>query len=312
MKKIAGAGLMVATLVTSTVGMGNIVLASSAGTTVPIKQSSEQAVQLEDSTNYIKFTGVISELNPIDQSITLIVQNEENSTQMIFPVTDEVLLLNSSTTEELEKAAMEKGLHVEVYYDKNKPMPLIYPATITPKVIVVQDKEIGQVKLSKFDDNLISLDHELKLNLSEDTVLLNEQGERIKEDELHGKELIVFYTFSTKSIPAQTSPKKIIALDYANEPGMKIEQLINEDHYIKEGTKMIPVRKVAEHLGCSVEWDQESSRVIVSKQNQSFTISIGEKAYGYNRSIRYFDVTPEMLNGRTYVPVEFLQLLSMD
>lgn len=311
MNKKAGTALIIATLATGSLWMGNTVLASSAASAAPL-ESSEQAVQRDDSSDYIKFSGVISELKQSDQSLTFIVENQENSLQMIFPISDEVLLLNKSTTEKLEKHTMEKGLQVDVYYDKTKPMPLIYPATITPEMIIVKDKDTGLVKVSKFDNLYQSLDHELKLHISEDTVLLNKQGEQINKEELHGKELIVFYTFTTKSIPAQTTPKKIIALNNEYELPMKVEQLINDDLYMKEGTKMIPIRKVAEYLGYSVEWNQESLSIILRKQNQSFIISIGEKAYDYNRSIRYFDVAPEMINGRSYIPAEFVKMLSIN
>ncbi|MEW9668239.1 stalk domain-containing protein [Ammoniphilus sp. 3BR4] len=311
MNKKARTALIIATLATGSLWMGNTVMASSAASAAPLERS-EQAVQRDDSSDYIKFSGVISEIKQNDQSLTLIVENEENSLQMIFPISDEVLLLNSSTTEKLEKHSMEKGLQVDVYYDKTKPMPLIYPATISPEVIIAKDKDMGLVKVSKFDEQFQSLDHELKLNISEDTVLLNKQGEQINKEDLHGKELIVFYTFTKKSIPAQTTPKKIIALNNEYELPMKVEQLINEDHYMKEGTKMIPIRKVAEYLGYSVEWNQESLSIFLRKQNQSFTIAIGENAYGYNRSIRYFDVAPEMINGRSYIPVEFVKMLSIN
>lgn len=303
MKKIAGAGLLALTLVTGSIGMVPTISALGLG--------SEQEVQLADSSDYIKFTGVITEVKQTDQSLRVMVVNPENKMQMILPLTDGVPIFNSSTTVKLEKQALKKGIYVEVYYDKNKPVPLIYPATITPEIIVVLGNELGQVKVSKFDEQFLSLDHDLKLNLSEETILLNMKGESIQKDDLKGKELIVFYSFATKSIPAQTTPKKIIALELEDELSWNVEQLIGEDHFVKEGTQMVPLRKAAEQLGYSVEWNQASLSAILRKQNQSFTITIGEKAYGFNRSLRYFDVAPEIVGGRTYVPVQFFNMLTM-
>ena len=77
---------------------------------------------------------------------------------------------------------MKKGATVEAYYDKNKPMILIYPTTVTPEIVIVKDEEVfGEVKIAKFDKNYFSLDGELKLNVGKDTVLLNQQGKEIKE-----------------------------------------------------------------------------------------------------------------------------------
>ncbi|QED49279.1 copper amine oxidase N-terminal domain-containing protein [Cytobacillus dafuensis] len=270
----------------------------------------ESAQQIETS-KFIKFSGVIQNIEKDKKSSRLLVENQNESLEMVFPITDEVLLFDNGKGEKLKKDKLEKGMKVEAYYDKNKPMPLIYPATITPEVMIVNGKEMGQVKISKYDKNLISLDNEIKLNISKDTILLNEKGETIKKADLTGKELIVFYNISTRSIPAQTTPVKIIALEYTDEKLVEMQKIIDEDHYFKDETKMIPIRKVAEHLGYNVKWNNKQKNFSVSKQNRSFLISIGKKEYGYNRSIKYFDVAPEIKNGKSYVPEEFLDMLLM-
>lgn len=272
---------------------------------------SEQDSQTVHTSNYMNFSGTISELKQENGSITLTIENQETSMKTILHLSEEALILNSGTTEKLQKEELKEGLHISAYYDKYKPMLLIYPPVVTPDIIVVNDKEMGNVKVSMFDKNFLSLDNTLKLHLSEETILLNEQGDRITKEELKDKELIVFYTVTTKSIPAQTTPVKIIALEPTEGQLMEeVQQLISEDHYIKNETKMIPIRKVAEHLGYHVEWKQ--GEVIINKQNRSFQISIKKKEYGYNRSIRYFKVAPEIKNGKTYVSEEFLGMLVMN
>lgn len=303
--------LLTATLVTSLVFSGNSVFAENE-TPINIKGSLTVQNNKVDASDYMKFTGVISNVNQDGKTLTLTVEDNENSNLMIFPISDDVLLLDSGKAEKMLKEKMIKGLKVDVYYDKNKPMPLIYPATITPDIIIVQGEEMGQVKVSKFDKNLISLDNDLKLHISKETILLNEDGEHIQQEDLYEKELIVFYSISTKSIPAQTTPKKVIALDQTEGSlRLEIENLINEDYYMKNETKMIPIRKVAEHLGYEVKWRGKKLGVFVSKQNSSFQIKIGQKKYGYNRSLRYFEEAPELKNGKTYVSEGFVELLLM-
>ena len=266
------------------------------------------SIQTEEATNFIKYSGVISKVNKSDQSFSLTVQKPEDSLEMIFPITDEVLLLDIGTTDFLQKETLQEGVTVDVYYDKNKPMPMIYPATITPEIVVVKvEGQMGSVKIAKFDQNFLSLDNELKLNLGKETILLNEQGEVILEKDLHGKELIVFYTITTRSIPAQTPPEKIIALD--NEHPEEVQQIISEDHFMKNGVKMIPIRKVSEALGFDVEWLSKTGGISVRKQNMSLHVTVGKTDYGYNRSLRYFEVVPEIKNGKTYVAEEFLEFL---
>lgn len=272
------------------------------------KQASEE--KNEQTTNYIAFSGMISEIKQNGESLSLVVEESENFTQMIFPITDDVLLFNNGSTA-LKKDNLKKGLKVVAYYDRNKPMPLIYPATIIPAIVVVHDeKEMEQVKVSKFDKNLLSLDGELRLRLDKETVLMNEKGDKVKEEELYGRELIVFYTISTKSIPAQTAPEKVIVLNSTND--QNVQQLINEDHYMKNGAKMIPLRKIAEFLGYDVQWEQKTTGIMMRLQNRSFQVSIGKVEYGYNRSVRKFDVAPEVNNGKTYVSEDFLKMLILN
>jgi len=263
----------------------------------------EQGTESDYSSQFVKFSGVISEVNQTEKSFILKVENEE----AFLTILDETLLFNATTTEKIEKQTLEKGMKIDAYYDKNKPMIMIYPPRITPEIVVVNDLGMGQVKISKFDENFISADHELKLKLSENTVLINEQGEPIEKEDLHGKELVVFYDVSTKSIPAQTTPKKIIALGYESMDG--VEKLIHDDHYIKDGVTMIPIRKVAEQLGYEVKWQHETSSFNVSKGNSSFHLKIDEKVYKYNDIKRNLNIAPELKSGKTYVPNTLLKSL---
>ena len=47
----------------------------------------------------------------------------------------------------MKLADLKKGATVEAYYDKNKPMILIYPTTVTPEIVIVKDEKVlGEVK----------------------------------------------------------------------------------------------------------------------------------------------------------------------
>jgi len=243
----------------------------------------------------------------------LIVENKEQTTETHLNISDETLIFNSGSTEQLQINSFKEGQLIDAYYDRHKPMIMIYPPQITPEIVIINDEDkIGFVKVALFDENLISLDNELKLTIDDKTVILNEKGENISASELGGKELIVFYTTSTKSIPAQTTPTKIIALTELTKKHMLEEAqfAIGDDYYMVNGTKMIPIRKVAEHFGYKVEWQNESQAIEIRKQNRSFLISIGKEQYGFNKSLGYFKVAPEIKSSMTYVPEEFLDILN--
>ena len=135
---------------------------------------------------------------------------------------------------------MKKGATIAAYYDKNKPMILIYPTTVTPEIVVVNDEKVfGEVKISQFDKDFLSLDGELKLNIGEDTPLFNQQGKAIELKELHGKELMVFYSITTRSLPPQTPPTKIIALDNATVEVPEVKPKYPQAYKISSPTTII-------------------------------------------------------------------------
>ena len=279
----------------------------------PTAYAQEEPAQVistqEDTTNYMKFTGVVKEIESGAEEIRLTIENEDELI-MILRINDDSLLFNSGTTDQLTKADMKKGATVEGYYDKNKPMILIYPATVIPELVIVKDEDVfGDVKVGKFDKDFLSLDKTLKLNIADDTILLNQQGEDIEKQDLQGKELVVFYTATMESLPPQTAPTKIIVLDYATDEMEKVQQIIAADHYMKDGVRMIPLRKVAEQLGYTVQSQPKVNGALVTLKNRSFTITRGDKTYGYNKSIRSFEVAPELKGMKTYVSEDFLELL---
>lgn len=264
----------------------------------------------KDTTNFMKASGVITDIVKSDNMVTLTVETEVKEPLItILKVKDDVLLFNSGTTKTVEKESFEKGQRVDAYYDKNKPMILIYPAQITPELVIVRDSEkLGFVKVSKFDDNLLSLDNELKLNIAKETILVNEKGEKIEREELNNKELVVFYTNTTRSIPAQTTPSKIATINYLSAEMKEVQDLIDEDHFMQNGMKMIPLREVAEHFGYEVRIHPLRSSTFLSKGNSSISIKRGQKAYTYNKSLRQFVEKPVLKNNNMYVSEDILEL----
>ena len=189
------------------------------------------------ATSFMKFTGVIQEIERDGKETRLTLENDKGLI-MIMRINDNTLKFNSGTTKLLNLENLKKGATIEAYYDKNKPMILIYPATVTPEIVIMKDEKVhGEVKIAKFDRNFISLDNELKLNIAKDTILLNQQGKKIKEIDLHDKELAIFYSTTTKSIPAQTTPTKIIALDYLTEEMAELQEIIADRSLHEKGYK---------------------------------------------------------------------------
>jgi len=226
----------------------------------------------------------------------------------ILEITKDTLVFDNTG----KKVDLKDGDKIVAYTFANKPQKLIYPPQFNPEVVIVETKEAGFVEVDYFFENLTNTYDMLKLSIGENTELLNTKGEKVAAKDLVEKNLVVFYTASTKSIPAQTTPSKVIVLDdesgntTENTIDAEIAEIIATDYYEVDGTKMVPLRLIAEKLGYTVE--STGKGAIVSKGNLSYTITRGEKMFGYNKALRSLNAAPALLGGnKTYVPVEFVE-----
>lgn len=102
------------------------------------------------------------------------------------------------------------GDEVTGFYDANAPTILIYPPQYRA-IVIAKNTESENVTVDYFNSELISSDGNLKLNISPSTevFLTNDQ---IFNRYPGNRNLIVVYGSTTFSIPAQTTPYKIIVL----------------------------------------------------------------------------------------------------
>lgn len=147
----------------------------------------------------------------------------------------------------------------------------------------------------------------LKIATADDTKIVDKNEKEYKGD-LDKNDLIVFYGVSTKSIPAQTTPTKVVVLgkneialkqieaaknatpaptaapEVTEAPQVSYAGLINvvigdknvSDVYAKDNTTMVPLREVAEAAGFTVTWDAENRAVILN--DGVYSLKIGETA----------------------------------
>jgi len=112
------------------------------------------------------------------------------------------------TTFFIDHTRVSVGDTITGYYDANAPVPFIYPPQYNA-LIIVKDNNSQNVKVDYFNDQLVSSDGQLKLNLSPYTQLLLANGQPFTGNPAN-RNLIVIYGPATKSIPAQTMPYKVI------------------------------------------------------------------------------------------------------
>ena len=149
-----------------------------------------------------KVEGIIQGINRADSCCSMVVSLISDSNIVNVVVTGETTIIDN--------VRLRPGMRIAAFYDTNLPTPAIYPPQYRAELITSLRRGL-QVMLDYFDENLTSADQSLKLNIGPmtDVVTLNGQQYTCSPE---NTELLVYYTNTTFSIPAQTTPQKVVVL----------------------------------------------------------------------------------------------------
>lgn len=75
---------------------------------------------------------------------------------------------------------------------------------------------------------------------------------------------------------------------------------------IKNGTTLVPMRKIFESLNLNVKWVKETQQIIATDKNNVIVLTINSKVAKRNNTTIELEVVPQIINGSTYVPVRFI------
>lgn len=273
-------------------------------------------VQEEEQNKYIKYQGKILKVIKGDSNTSIqVIVDEDDEYGYIFHISEDVALWDRGTEEVADREGLKEGMEVEVYYHQDTPMTMSLPAQLTPGLVVIQGEETyGSTYMGEFNKDFISTDNYLHLTIGEDTLIVNEKGEELTVEEMYKKTSIVFYGASTRSIPAQTTPSKIVVITekenivVEEREENEIEDEVVENEIKEEVKEMIALRATVSELGYKVQWNDDKS-VELTKQNQTIILNVGNVDYSLNRSLGKFSKAPELKNGTLYVSASILDIM---
>ena len=128
----------------------------------------------------------------------------------IWSPEEEVKFVLSPDTVVIDSIPLRAGMYVAAFYDTNAPMPLIFPPQY--QAVIMTRLERGEnVILTRCDDNLTSFQNTLQLTPGRATRVTTVNGQRYSCD-LSNRDLLVYYSNTTRSIPPQTTPRRIVVL----------------------------------------------------------------------------------------------------
>lgn len=265
-------------------------------------------VKAEHQFNYFKVSGTISKISEKQDGLFIAtIDSEENPFAFYF--NDETLIFDNAG----KKISLKEGMTITAYVDSSRPMIMIYPPQYSPDVVIVQTENPGTVQLDQFDENYLNAAKDLVIHLNDETEIINLSGTKLKKEAVIDKEVLIFYEVVLESYPAQTGPSKVIVLerDEDEQKSSDIEKaykIAEEDYYIINGVKMVPLRLIAEQLGYRV--DSTGNGAVVSKGCTFFLITRGTTTYVHNQTTKKFAESPALLEPRkTYVPYDFIKEL---
>ena len=163
----------------------------------------------KERNQYLNFSGRIKSIEPVGYGsqqaygcmMLMGVEADDNSF-VNFMVTPATFVLN------FERLSV--GMNATFYYRADAPAPLIFPPQYNA-VVVVPVQEGHMVYVGYFDEKLVNEDNTLQLNLSNEVQVLTTNNQVFLGNPSN-HDLVASYFGSGRSMPAQTTPEKVIVL----------------------------------------------------------------------------------------------------
>lgn len=85
-----------------------------------------------------------------------------------------------------------------------------------------------------------------------------------------------------------------------------VELYFDSEPLIKNQKAMVPLRKIFEALGTSVDWDAATRTVTAVSNDRRISLTIGSDAAAVNEEVLHLDAAPFIQNDLTFVPLRFV------
>ncbi len=278
-----------------------------------------------------------SDVDGIIKTTTDVNNKDDQNNTVNLKITDDTLVYDNLGNKKA-LSDLTDGSKITVFTGSYEPTPLILPVQYTANVIIINGDKEGNVNVDTYladEEGYTNAANNLNIAAADDTKIVDKDEKEYKGD-LDKNDLIVFYGASTKSIPAQTTPTKVVVLgenefalkqieaaknatpaptaapEVTEAPQVSYAGLVNvvigdknvSDVYAKDNTTMVPLREVAESAGFTVTWDAENRAVILN--DGVYSLKIGENSYVKGKMMPLtLSAAPEIVNDLTYVPAEF-------
>ena len=264
------------------------------------------AIQENEMKNeYTSKIGEITEINKEGDYYSILVGTPLDGVRYI--VDNSQMIIDAKTLGFLQPSELKEGMEITVVVSKNAPMTMSLPPMISDQVAIIVNSSERFVNMSYFDETLVNEENTLALNIERGAYIINTTGEKriFTEDDIKNNSVVVIYTSSTRSIPAQTTPSMVLIL-----PNNEVAKEIEEPRMMEsEVVQYKSVRDVAMECGYDVTWDNETKSVTLVKGENVIVLTVGQAECIYNGSIKVLKEIVKMENQKVYVSSDLDELL---
>jgi len=78
-----------------------------------------------------------------------------------------------------------------------------------------------------------------------------------------------------------------------------------EASYVRNNRTMVPLRFISENLGANVSWEGKTKQITI-EGTKKITLTVGSRIISLNGHKQRIEVSPEIKNGTTFVPIRFV------
>lgn len=276
------------------------------GETTPVPISAE--VETEASA-YISNTGKITEVADTEDGNKVFTMDNENG-GLRFVVAPTTTIVDRETGSVITADNLTEGMEVAVIYSAMAPMGMSMPPYMGQVTAVVANADKGFISVGHFNDDLLNEKDLLQLNMAESTNILTTLGTRsiLGADDVKGKDAVVFYDVTTRSIPAQTTPSFVLLLEEREAVTEETETAV--DTKSAEAPEMVALRDAAEAKGYSVKWQGKTAPVVLEKDGVTAQITLGSTTYVVEGDMAMTSAAAaELTDGVLYVSADVVENL---
>ncbi len=199
---------------------------------------------------------------------------------------------------------LTEGMEITAVMPANSIMTMSIPPMTPSAMGFVINAEGTSVMVGKFNDELVNEENKLALNISEETSIVSITGTKqvLTAEDIKGNDCLVIYGATTRSIPAQTSPIKVVIL-----PTVENELTVKETKETVATT--VALRDAAVAAGFEIKWTANDAPVVLEKDGVTISLTLGSTAYTVNDEAKNFTKAVALENGSMVVSSEISEFL---